>query len=241
MKGTLIMSKNNYYNSPGYFSKIVSSDLLRKEYDIKNSILIENNLHPDFIFIGDTVINNWELNAYFKSDHHLIINRGIKGDTTTYLLKRLFADVLQHQPTYCILHIGFNDSNLLEDDYWNQITGANYDEILANSKKNYQNILEQFSTSQTIPIVTSLLPIKLPISCCESKRKQYINELNQFLADYCKEHHIIYVDYYHTTVIPGSNMVLKGITFDGVHPNVKGYNMMAMVLKNTLKKYNITI
>lgn len=38
---------------------------------------------------------------------------------------------------------------------------------------------------------------------------------------------------------PGTDKLLDGITYDGLHPNAKGYQIMATVLKNTLKKMEL--
>ena len=235
------MKSGNEYDSPGYFSLNVFADTRRKEFDIKNLTLLENKLNPDFVFIGDSITHYWELNSYFNKPGQLIINRGIGGDTTTYLAKRLWANALQLSPKYCVIGIGINDSMDLEGDYWKQIPGIPYDEVLIRAKENYKNIIEQCLETSTIPIIVSLLPINIPVSLCETKRKKFICDFNDFLYTYSKEKNIIYVDYYHTTVVAGTNILLDGITYDGLHPNAKGYNIMATVLRNTLKKQNIII
>ena len=52
---------------------------------------------------------------------------------------------------------------------------------------------------------------------------------------------LIFVNYYATMVFPGTDKPLDKITYDGLHPNAKGYQIMATVLRNTLKKYEILI
>lgn len=237
----MVMKVGHDYASPGYFSLNVSADTRRKEFDIKNHTLIENKLKPDFLFIGDSITHYWELSAYFNKPGQLIINRGIGGDTTTYLSQRLFADALQLSPKYCIIGIGINDSLDLEGDYWRQLPGLPYNDVLTKAKENYIDIIEQFDNTSSMPIIVSLLPINIPISLCEAKRKKFICDFNDFLYSYSKEKNLIYVDYYHTTVVPGTTLLLEGITYDGLHPNANGYNIMATVLKNTLKKQNIII
>ena len=44
-----------------------------------------------------------------------------------------------------------------------------------------------------------------------------------------------------TTTFPGTEKLLDGITYDGLHPNAKGYEIMAGVLKNTLHQYKIDL
>ncbi|MDA3731907.1 GDSL-type esterase/lipase family protein [Niameybacter massiliensis] len=229
------------YDRLEYFSENVASDQRRKEFDIKNHTIIENKLTPTFLFIGDSITHFWELNAYFNHPDHLIINRGIAGDTTTYLQKRLWVDALQLHPTYCIVGIGINDSIDLEGDYWKLIPGLSYETVLNRAKNNIIDIASQFRASDTTPIFTSLLPINIPISLCEYLRKKYICEMNHFLYEYCKAENIIFVNYYPSTTLPGTNTQLYGITYDGLHPNARGYNIMATVLRNTLENHNIII
>ena len=48
-----------------------------------------------------------------------------------------------------------------------------------------------------------------------------------------KMNNLIFVNYYATMTFPGTDKLLDGITYDGLHPNAKGYQIMATVLKNT--------
>lgn len=50
-----------------YFSEDVAADKNRKEFDIKNHTLCYTNQRPDFLFIGDSITEYWELNAYFRN------------------------------------------------------------------------------------------------------------------------------------------------------------------------------
>mgnify|MGYP002231600494 CR=1 FL=1 len=82
-----MISTNEGYTRLEYFSEDVAADKNRKEFDIKNHTLCYTNQRPDFLFIGDSITEYWELNAYFRNSDQLIINRGIAGDTTKYLKK----------------------------------------------------------------------------------------------------------------------------------------------------------
>ena len=100
-----MISTNEGYTRLEYFSEDVAADKNRKEFDIKNHTLCYTNQRPDFLFIGDSITEYWELNAYFRNSDQLIINRGIAGDTTKYLKKRFYVDAVQLKPKYCILGI----------------------------------------------------------------------------------------------------------------------------------------
>lgn len=75
-----MISTNEGYTRLEYFSEDVAADKNRKEFDIKNHTLCYTNQRPDFLFIGDSITEYWELNAYFRNSDQLIINRGIAGE-----------------------------------------------------------------------------------------------------------------------------------------------------------------
>ncbi len=131
-----MISTNEGYTRLEYFSEDVAADKNRKEFDIKNHTLCYTNQRPDFLFIGDSITEYWELNAYFRNSDQLIINRGIAGDTTKYLKKRFYVDAVQLKPKYCILGIGINDSIELEGDYWKKLEPVPYSEKLKIVKSN---------------------------------------------------------------------------------------------------------
>jgi len=227
------------YTRPGYFSEIAAADSRRKEFDIKNHSLIYTCQKPDFLFIGDSITHYWELNAYFNRPGQLIVNRGIGGDTTGYLRKRFYADALQLHPKYCIMGIGINDSIELEGDYWKRIEPKPYEEVLTAAQRNIMDIIRQAEHSDTMLILASLLPIHIPVSLNEAVRRKYIKEMNEWLEQTAKKEKLIFVNYYVTTIFPGTEKPPDGITYDGLHPNAKGYEIMAEALKNTLRQYQI--
>ena len=84
--------------NPGLFSVGVAADSRRGEFDFGNESLVLQEMRPDFVFIGDSITHLWELQAFFGSTGKVLINRGIGGDISTYVLKRFEADVIQLQP-----------------------------------------------------------------------------------------------------------------------------------------------
>lgn len=232
---------NDVYQTPGYFSETVAADKKRKEYNIKNHSIIRAGLRPDFLFIGDSITQYWELTAYFKEPNLLFINRGIEGDTTTYLNKRFQADALQLNPRYCIVGIGVNDTIDLEGDYWKLIPPLPYEKVLCNARENIEEIIKKAKESSVTLILASLLPISIKLSLYEADRKRFIRDLNQWLEETAKREDLIYLDYYSATTYPGTDILLDNITYDGLHPNAEGYTLMSSVLKDTLKKHHILI
>lgn len=230
-------STDEGYRKLEYFSENVAADKKRKEFDIKNHALCYTNQKPDFLFIGDSITEYWELDAYFRSGNHLLVNRGIAGDTTKYLKDRFYTDAVQLQPRYCILGIGINDFIELEGSYWKKVEPTLYSQIVATAKRYITQIVQQAKEENICLILTSLLPILID----EKSKKNYIKELNYWLAEVAKKNNLIFVNYYATMVFPGTDKPLDRITYDGLHPNAKGYQIMATVIRNTLKKHEILI
>ena len=113
----------------------------------------------------------------------MIINRGIAGDTTKYLKKRFYVDAVQLKPKYCILGIGINDSIELEGDYWKKLEPVPYSEKLKIVKSNIIEIIQQAKKEKIMLILTSLLPINIPILRYERDRKMYIKELKNLAKE----------------------------------------------------------
>lgn len=99
---------------PGYLSQVMRADERRMEFDCKNQTLIQKECKVDMVFIGDSIIQMWELSAYFQEYPLRIINRGIGGDRTSSLLHRFRADAVQLKPKIVVIMAGINDSWDLE-------------------------------------------------------------------------------------------------------------------------------
>lgn len=229
------------YTRLEYFSLSVAADARRKEFDIKNHSLIYEGRKPDFLFIGDSITHYWELNNYFYKSGKLIINRGIGGDTTTYLRKRFYVDAVQLKPRYCVMGIGINDSIDLEGDYWRCLEPRPYNDVINLAKENITDIIEQAKKADMQLLLASVLPVDIPVSLHEETRIRYIDEMNTWYKIMAEKHKLIFIDYHSALLNPETGRIKKGTTYDGLHPNAIGYQIMVQVLLETLKKNNIEI
>jgi lysophospholipase L1-like esterase len=62
-----------------------------------------------------------------------------------------------------------------------------------------------------------------------------IRAINAWLKDYCEQHGYTYLDYY-TSLTDSEGGMKPGISFDGVHPNAKGYAIMAPLAQAAIDK-----
>ncbi|BCZ44162.1 sialate O-acetylesterase [Clostridium gelidum] len=224
---------------PGFFSKQVSADNKRGEFNTKNTIIVEDNVDVDFVFMGDSITDNCEINAYLGRSNKMILNRGISGDSTEYVLKRFDADVIQLKPKHCILLIGVNDAWDLEYEPWSQTEGMSVEAAVKRAYENIKEMSDKAKSSNINLIMCSILPTNMTFTNRNKERNIYVEEVNSKLRRLCEEENLIYVDYYSEFVEEGDIRVKDGLTFEGLHPNTEGYNLMMKILKETLSSNDI--
>lgn len=217
---------------PGYFSENAEADKLRFVFDSKNLTILQNNIDVDFLFIGDSITQMWELNAYYKNSDKCIINRGISGDRTTYLNRRFEADCVQLKPKVCVCMVGVNDAWDFEFDVWNLLAGASLETVLSRAEKNLTEIVEKATSNGVKMILGTTLPTAMVHTNAEDLRNQYVLKLNEFIRKLCSEKSIACVDYF--KLFEKDNKADKSLLIEGLHPNGFGYNLMFDELNKTL-------
>jgi lysophospholipase L1-like esterase len=128
------------------------------------------------VFVGDSLTQRYPLNEFFPGLH--VYNRGIDGDTTVGLLKRLDLSIFDLKPTTVVLQIGTNDL---------QVEGITKDLTIVNIQK----IVKAIQT--TLPaihlILVSLYPVNLSIDKLVNKfivgprTNEDIKSINQAIAN----------------------------------------------------------
>ena len=67
------------------------------------------------------------------------------------------------------------------------------------------------------------------------KPNEKIPKLNRQLQSYSDNHNIVYVNYF-AEMTDGNNGLIKSYTYDGVHPNKKGYQLMGTLLEKAISE-----
>lgn len=165
------------------------------------------------VLAGDSITEmfNMELfDAYIKSSDTLVYNRGISGDTSNRFLDRFEDNVLCLEPKNLVVLIGTNDLSMI-DDY--TYVAENIDKVLALSRKRCPN-------------VNLILQAVYPVDSKNVKKNLKIKKLNELLPDIARKHGAVYVGLT-DRLCDEKGGFNTAYTFDGLHPNAKGFEIAA--------------
>jgi lysophospholipase L1-like esterase len=140
-------------------------------------------------------------------------NKGVSGELTSDMLRRLEGDVLSVKPNYTIILGGSNDIGWSVDP----------SDILDNLVQMYEK-----SAAANIEVVACTIP---SIIGPETYIKPRL-ELNELISDYCFENELVCVDLFAATADPKTKMLDKRYSSDGLHLNTAGYTKMAEAIFN---------
>lgn len=218
---------------PGIFGKTVAADNKRMDFDFGNEQLLYLNKEIDFLFIGDSITQLWDINAYFDTNKFLV-NRGIGGDTSEYVLKRFDADVIQLNPKQVILMIGTNDISAINGDVWWRVEGQKTEIVIESIKDNFYKIVEKCKDNNVDLVLCSIVPSDIAPPFPKELRQDMTIELNQFIKELALKNCYKYINYFDSLCHEDGKTLIYDLSSDGIHPNAKAYSIMAEILKNEL-------
>jgi lysophospholipase L1-like esterase len=178
------------------------------------------------VLIGDSIteiFNDRELLAQYTQETGIAVyNRGISGDTTDRLIERLEDNLFNIKPRNVVLLIGTNDFGLKAD----------LDYVYNNIKFIVETILER------CPDVNLILEAVLPVGGKIQNPKRRYNKktlkLNEKLKLLAQTKNIAYFDITDKISDKHGNLDSK-YTYDGLHPNVYGFEITAKEILKLLK------
>ena len=176
------------------------------------------------VFIGNSITESWsKINPEFFTNK-TYINRGISGQTTPQILLRFKTDAINLKPKIIVILAGTND-----------IAGNTGPTTLKIISDNIFSMAELAKANGIKVILSSVLPAfdypwKTGLQPAEK-----IVKLNKLIKNYAVKNGIIYLDYH--TAMANKQMGLKdAYTYDGVHPNKTGYQVMTPLAEDAIAR-----
>ena len=194
-------------------------------YKTQNDSLQKPKLSENrVVFMGNSITEGWSQNhpEFFKNKPY--INRGIGGQTTPQMLIRFKQDVIHLQPKVVVICGGTND--IAEN------TGPSTLKMIVD---NITSMAEIAKANRIKVIIASVHPAYDYPWRTGLKPNEKIPALNKLLKTYSKKNDIVYLDYF-SAMVDDKNGLRKNLGADGVHPNKKGYEIMAPLAENAIEK-----
>ena len=176
------------------------------------------------VFYGDSITDGWKLDQYFPGKPY--VNRGIGGQTTAQMIVRMFPDVVNLKPAALILLAGTND-----------IARNNGPQTFEQITQNIQAITELAQVHNIKVILCAVMPVSDYTARKQLGRRPPADvlKLNAWIKDYAARANAVYCDYYAATA-DEKGMLKDGFSGDGLHPNAKGYELMAPMAEAAIRK-----
>lgn len=175
------------------------------------------------VMMGDSITDGWgkKYGKFFTGKPYL--NRGIGGQTTPQMLIRFRADVIAMKPKVVVILAGTND-----------IAGNTGPSTLEMIEDNLTSMAELAKANGIRVVFSAVMPV------CDYIRPQTerrplakIQELNAWMKAYSAKNGLGYIDYY-TPMLDDKGVFKQELTYDGLHPNDAGYEVMLPLVENAV-------
>lgn len=177
------------------------------------------------VFMGDSITDGWgrRYGKFFPGKPY--INRGISGQTTPQMLIRFRPDVLAHKPKVVVILAGTND-----------IAGNTGPMTIEAIEGNLQSMAELAKANGIKVVLSSVMPTSdYHRPQMERRPNEKIRALNAWIKEYAAANGHVYLDYY-SAMLDDQNVFKKELTYDGLHPNDAGYEVMQPLAEKAIAK-----
>jgi len=183
------------------------------------------------VFMGDSITDSWQspnYGGFFPGKPY--VDRGIGGQTTPQMLIRFRPDVIALQPKVVVILAGTND-----------IAGNTGPVTLPAIEDNLISMFDLAHANGIRVVFASLLPISdyektkdgQPIIRSKQRPPEQITALNAWMKTFAAAHGSIYLDYF-SAMADEKGFLKEELTEDGLHPNRKGYDIMAPLAEQAI-------
>ena len=182
-------------------------------YADRVNLFKEENKHlknVDVSFVGDSLTEGYDVQTYYPE--YIVVNRGIGGDTTFGVEKRLDSSVYDVNPKVVSLLIGAN----------------NFDTML----DNYETIVSNIRTNE--PEAKLILCSLTSMTGNWGRNNEKARNNNVKIKEIATNYGCNYADLYNPLLDSTTNELKEEYSVDGGHLTAKGYEVVTGVIKSIL-------
>ena len=190
--------------------------LYHQHYNDRLALFEEENktlTNVDVVFLGDSLTEGYDLKTYYPE--YITVNRGIGGDTTFGLEKRLQVSAYDINPKMVMMLIGANNFDTMMD---------NYENIVISLKENLPNC-----------DITLLSLTSMTKDWGRNNQKAQNNNIK--IKEYANKYNLRYLDLYNPLLDEATNELRLEYTTDGGHFTPQGYEVITSVIKPVIISY----
>jgi lysophospholipase L1-like esterase len=167
-----------------------------------------------------------------NGDELILFNLGIGGETTEGLLKRIPHELdARNSPDGNIVFLSYGANDLAIKEGVQIVDSEKF-------KKNIKTAITHVAQFSNEIYLVSILPFSqkvdgVVVSSGKLRTNEEVIVYNQILKELAAENSLKYIDFY-SAFLDDKEILLSA---DGVHPNEKGYGMMAEIAIPIIEKY----
>jgi len=176
------------------------------------------------VFMGNSITDGWWPNDSTFFINNQYVDRGISGQTTSEMLVRFRADVINLKPKAVVILAGTND-----------IAQNNGYISLENAFGNIVSMVELAKANNIKPILCSVMPAYEFGWRKGLEPAGKIIKLNAMIKAYADKNKIVYVDY-HSALADERGGLPEKYSNDGVHPTLEAYKIMETIVQKAITK-----
>ncbi len=192
------------------------SDIMLEYYNSKIELYKSENESLteaiDIVFLGDSLTDGYDVSRFYPE--YKVLNRGIGGDTTVGLEKRLKVSLYDVNPKVAVMLIGANNMDSMLE---------NYEKILVGFKENVPN--------------TKIILLSLTSMSGEWGKKNQLAAYNNVqIKMLANKYGYEYVDLYSALLNLETGEIYDEYTTDGGHLTEKGYEVLTKQITPVVDK-----
>jgi lysophospholipase L1-like esterase len=184
------------------------------------------------VFMGDSITDSWQqprFGGFFPGKPY--VDRGISGQTTPQMLLRFRRDVIDLKPKAVVILAGTNDIAANTGPMTNEDIQGN---LASMSELAHANNIKVVFASIT-PVSAHHVGPTRPVPQTSTRPMARIRAINDWMKSYAAAHGDVYLDYF-AAMVDETGVMRADLTEDDLHPNAKGYAIMAPLAEAAIQR-----